>query len=56
MSDISFKIRAEALGKTIEELAPKVEQEINEAVKNLAHAAYTAITAKVQSMSINDKK
>lgn len=55
MSDISFKIRAEQLGKQMENLAPQVEEEINQAVKNLAHAAYTSMTAKVQSMSISDK-
>ena len=55
MADISFKIRAEALGKDMENLAPIVENEINQAVKNLAHAAYTSMTAKVQSMSMNEK-
>lgn len=55
MSDISFKIRAEALGKQIEDLAPQVEEEINAAVKNLAHAAYTAMTAKIQQMKMNEK-
>lgn len=53
MSDISFKFRAEALGKSMENLAPQVEEEINAAVKNLAHAAYTAMTAKVQSRGGN---
>jgi hypothetical protein len=55
MSDISFKIRAELLGKQIENLAPQVEDEINQAVKNLAHAAYTGMTARIQAMSISDK-
>lgn len=54
MTDISFKIRAEQLGKTLENLAPQVEDEINQAVKNLAHAAYTAIAAKVQNSSMSD--
>jgi len=54
MADISFKLRAEALGKEIENLAPMVENEINQAVKNLAHAAYTAMTAKIQSMSMSE--
>lgn len=53
MADISFKIRAEELGKTLENLAPQVEEEINSAVKNLAHAAYVSMTAKVQSMSMS---
>lgn len=55
MADVSFKIRAEALGKQIENLAPQVEEEINQAVKNLAHAAYTGMTARIQAMQINDK-
>lgn len=55
MADISFKLRAEALGKSMEKLAPIIEEEINQAVKNLAHAAYAAMTAKVQSMGITDK-
>lgn len=54
MADISFKFRAEELGKTIENLAPQVEEEINQAVKNLAHAAYTGMIARVQSMGITD--
>lgn len=55
MSDISLKIRAEALGKTLDKLAPQVEDELNQAVKNLAHAAYAMMTAKIQSMKIQDK-
>lgn len=55
MSDISLKIKAQALGKTLEKLAPQVENELNEAVKNLAQAAYAMIAAKVQSMKIQDK-
>jgi hypothetical protein len=55
MADISFKIRAQQLGKDIENLAPLVENEINMAVKNLAQAAYTAMTAKIQSMSMSQK-
>ncbi len=54
MSDISFKIRAEALGKTLENLAPKIEAEVNEAVKNLAHAAYIEMTALIQRKQITD--
>lgn len=55
MADISLKVKAEALGKSMENLAPQVEEEINSAVKNLATAAYTAMTAKIQSMSMNVK-
>lgn len=54
MTDISFKLRAEALGKSIENMAPKVEAEINEAVKNLAHAAYIQMTALIQRKQMSD--
>lgn len=50
MADISFKFVADKLGKSIENLAPKVEAEINQAVANLAHAAYTSMVAQIQSM------
>lgn len=53
MSDISFKVKAEALGKQLENISNLVEEEINEAVKNLAHAAYANITAKLQQMNVN---
>jgi hypothetical protein len=55
MSDISLKIKAEQLGKTLENLSPLIEDEVNNAVKNLAHAAYSAMVAKIQSMGISDK-
>lgn len=55
MSDISFKLRAEALGKSLENLTPKIEAEVNQAVKELAYAAHNAMVAKIQQMKINDK-
>lgn len=55
MSDISLKIRAEALGKSLENLAPQVEAEINQAVQNLANAAYTAMVAQIQARSMSEK-
>ena len=54
MADISFKFEAEKLGKSIENLAPLVEAEINQAVKNLAHAAYAAMVANIQSRAMGD--
>jgi len=54
MSDISLKIRAEQLGKTLDNLAPALEAEINQAVKNLAHAAHASMIATVQKMSMNE--
>lgn len=55
MSDISLKVRAEALEKTLDNLAPQVEEELNQAVKNLAHAAYTSMIANIQKRQISDK-
>lgn len=55
MSDISFKLRVEQLGKSLENLAPRIEAEINQAIHNLASAAYSSIVNKIQSMSMNTK-
>lgn len=55
MSDISLKVRAEALGKSIENLAPQVEEEINAAVKNLAWAAYVSMQGAIQKMNVSQK-
>lgn len=54
MADISFKIRAESLGKSVENLAISVESEIQEAVKNLAHAAYIHMTSIIQQKRMSD--
>lgn len=55
MADISFKLIAESLGKSLENLAPQVENEINQAVENLANATYAAMIAKIQSMGMDPK-
>lgn len=55
MADISFKLIAAQLGKSLENLATRVEQELNEAVKNVAHAAHTAMIAQLQGMSVDPK-
>lgn len=55
MSDISFKVRAEALKKSIDNLPPLVEAELNQAVKALANAAYAAMVSKIQGMNLNAK-
>ena len=54
MADISLKIVADKLGKSLENLSSKVEEELNHAVKTLAHAAYTAMAAKIQGMTVNE--
>lgn len=55
MSDINIKIKAEELGKSIENLAPDVEAEFDAAVKNLAEAAYAQMVAQVQAQTSNPK-
>jgi hypothetical protein len=55
MADISLKIIAEKLGKSLENLAPRVEQELNEAVKNIAHAAKSMLISKMQGLNANPK-
>lgn len=56
MSEISLKFRADALKKSLDKLGDIVENELNEAVKNLAHSAYAAIVSKVQKMNVNAKQ
>ena len=55
MADIEVKLIADELGKDIEKIAPHVEQELHRAVENLANAAYSAIIARVQGMSMDPK-
>lgn len=54
MADISLKMVADKLGKSLDNLASKIEDELNMAVRNLAQATYTAMISKVQSMSMNE--
>lgn len=49
--DISLKFSAEKLGKSLEGLAPKIEEELNQAVRNLAHSAYAAMISQMQGMA-----
>lgn len=55
MADFNVKLMAEALGKSIENLAPHIEYELNQAVGNLAHAAHSAMVAQIQAMAMNPK-
>ena len=48
MSDISVRVRAEALGKSIENLAAEVEAELNQAIADVANGAYAFIVSKAQ--------
>lgn len=49
MADFSVKIKAEELGKSLENLAEGVEAELNQAVADLATAAYANIIATAQA-------
>ncbi|SRR6266481_261694 len=55
MADLSLKIKAEKLGKSLENLAPLVEEEINNAIKNLANAAYTSMISQIQNMNLDPR-
>lgn len=48
MADINVKIRAAALGKSLENLAAEVQEEFDQAIRDTANAAYATITAKAQ--------
>lgn len=55
MADIEITVIADELGKSLKNLAPQVEAELQAAVGNLAQAAYAAMVAKVQKMSLDPK-
>ena len=48
MTDISVKIRAEQLGKDLDNLSISLENELNQAVLDLANTAYAHIVANAQ--------
>lgn len=52
MSDIEVKLIADELGKDLENATPAIQNEIHQAVENLANATHAAIIAKIQSMSV----
>lgn len=53
--DIEINTIAEELGKSLKNLAPQVQAELEQAVGNLAEATYASIIAKIQSMSLDPK-
>lgn len=53
--DIEVKLIADELGKSLKNLAPAVQHELEAAVGNLAQATYAAMIAKVQSMGLDPK-
>ncbi len=48
MSDFNVRFIADSLGKSVEKASEKVVAELNQAVKNLAHAAHASVIAHVQ--------
>lgn len=53
--DIEVAIIAKELGKSLENIAPQVQAELEQAVENLANAAYAAMVSKIQGMSMDPK-
>lgn len=51
--DIEINLIAEELGKSLKNLAPQVQSELESAVGNLAQAAYAAMVAKIQGMGVS---
>lgn len=54
MGDFSLKMSAEKLGKSLENLAPALEQELQAAVASLAETTYANIIAQAQSKITKD--
>lgn len=55
MSDINIRVIADKLQKDLENLAPRIEEELKGAVANLAQATYASMASQVQSMSMDPK-
>jgi len=53
MADFSIKIKAEELGKSIEDAALGVEEALEDAIDGLANAAYSSIVSGVQEMNMS---
>lgn len=55
MSDISVKVIADKLGKSLENLSSRLEEELNSAVGNLAKAAYASMIAQIQATQMGNQ-
>lgn len=53
MSDISLKLTAEKLGKDLEDISGRVEEELNQAVRDLSQAAYASMVAQIQQTKMD---
>lgn len=55
MAELSLEMKADQLGKSLENLAPELESELRGAVANLANAAYASMISQIQGMSMDPK-
>tara|TARA_R110000868_G_C10973188_1_gene771465 strand:+ start:16469 stop:17239 length:771 start_codon:yes stop_codon:yes gene_type:complete len=55
MSDLSVSLTAKKLGKSIEDASEVVIQQVNDAVQQLANAAYASMVAQVQGTKMDPK-
>lgn len=55
MSDFSVQLTAEKLGKSLENAGEQLEQQVNEAVRNLANAAYASMVSQIQARKMDPK-
>lgn len=55
MADISLKLAAAKLGKSLDLLGSQLESELNAAVKNLAASAYASMMANIQQSKSSSK-
>lgn len=55
MTDFSLQVTADELGKAIDDLAPHVERQIQDAVENVAHVAYSSIISQIQGSPMDPK-
>ena len=55
MAQLTLEMKAEELGKSLENLAPALESELRSAVANLANAAYASMVSQIQAMSMDPK-
>ena len=53
MADFSIKLKAEELGKVIDDIGEQLQQELETAVSDLAHGAYAKIAADAQARISN---
>jgi len=55
MSDFSVQLTAEKFGKSLEDAGEQLESQVNEAVRNLANAAYASMVSQIQARKMDPK-